>query len=575
MLSAIVYVIRCSARNRVRRRLERLREPRYLIGALVGAAYLYFAIFGRRRLVPRAQRTDPIPPAFFPAASGAGPAAVGLVMSLAAAVSLLLPIGSGLLALSRTETEFLLAAPLSSRALLLYRLLRSQAGVLFSAFIVALTYPLATPAVRLQGFIGMWLVLSTVQLFFAGVVMTRVRPVRPSPRTRLAVWLPRGYLTFVFATVGLGAYAALHAGTHAVASASDVAGLLLDTASSGWPRVALWPFAALTAPLFATSASSFIASLPGAVFVAALVAGWVLSADEAFEALIDQGVQGEDRADGGRRGYRVRAPLWPLAARGAAETLFVWKTTNQIVRGTSRRTLFRLVLVLVWVTFALLLFAGRGRGVTQMGAIAAAMAAAFAVAFGPQMLRADLRQDLQHLELLKTWPVHAASVVRGQIAGAAVVMTTVAWVFGGIALVLAARAFPAASSTLGVAGGIAALVSVPALILAQYTVHNAAALLFPAWFAGSGSRPRGIDAMGQRIILLAGTWLVLLVAIVPGGLVAGALWYVFEPLIGAWILIPDSIAAAALVGLEVWLAGEALGPVYEALDLTSVEKAGE
>mgnify|MGYP003575879698 FL=1 len=43
MLMATLYIMWCSGKNRMRRRVRRLREPRYLIGALVGAAYLFFA----------------------------------------------------------------------------------------------------------------------------------------------------------------------------------------------------------------------------------------------------------------------------------------------------------------------------------------------------------------------------------------------------------------------------------------------------------------------------------------------------------------------------------------------------
>ena len=44
----------------MRRRLRRLREPRYLIGAIVGAAYLFFAFYGRTRSRrPAAVRSDP------------------------------------------------------------------------------------------------------------------------------------------------------------------------------------------------------------------------------------------------------------------------------------------------------------------------------------------------------------------------------------------------------------------------------------------------------------------------------------------------------------------------------------
>ena len=49
VLRASLYIIVCSARNRARVRLRRLREPRYLIGAIVGVAYIYFSFFGRFR----------------------------------------------------------------------------------------------------------------------------------------------------------------------------------------------------------------------------------------------------------------------------------------------------------------------------------------------------------------------------------------------------------------------------------------------------------------------------------------------------------------------------------------------
>ena len=49
MLGASLYIIVCSARNRLRVRLRRLREPRYLLGAIAGVAYLYFSFFARMR----------------------------------------------------------------------------------------------------------------------------------------------------------------------------------------------------------------------------------------------------------------------------------------------------------------------------------------------------------------------------------------------------------------------------------------------------------------------------------------------------------------------------------------------
>jgi len=49
MFSASLYIIVCSFRNRARVRLQRLRQPRYFVGAIAGAAYLYFSFFARFR----------------------------------------------------------------------------------------------------------------------------------------------------------------------------------------------------------------------------------------------------------------------------------------------------------------------------------------------------------------------------------------------------------------------------------------------------------------------------------------------------------------------------------------------
>jgi hypothetical protein len=53
MVIASLYILVRSTRNRIVVRLRRLREPRYLFGAVIGVAYLYFAIFGPRRAASR------------------------------------------------------------------------------------------------------------------------------------------------------------------------------------------------------------------------------------------------------------------------------------------------------------------------------------------------------------------------------------------------------------------------------------------------------------------------------------------------------------------------------------------
>ena len=162
--------------------------------------------------------------------------------------------------------------------------------------------------------------------------------------------------------------------------------------------------------------------------------------------------------------------------------------------------------------------------------------------------------------MLKTWPVRPAAVVRGEIAWPAAVITALAWTLGVIGMFLSAAAFSRTTMSWRIAPGAAAMILAPALVLAQYTIHNATALIFPAWIPLGHARPRGVDAMGQRLIMLGATWVVLVLAMAPGALVGGVLWLVFYRFLGPWILIPAAAVCTAIVGLEVLVATEALGP---------------
>ncbi|MEQ1870220.1 MAG: putative ABC exporter domain-containing protein [Vicinamibacterales bacterium] len=572
MLSATLYVIGCSAKNRVSRRLARLREPRYVVSAVVGAAYLYFSFIGRMHFSEGARLGRTLLPALIPTFAGA-PSVGGLALLVGALLTLAVPMPSGLLTFSRTDREFLFPSPMSRRQLLFYRQLRSQMGVVIAPVVIALTYPLATPGARVRAFVSVWLVLTICQIFFTGIALSRASLAAPSTRARVIAWLPSLVVAASAIAVVLGVVQAVFTQTLEVDSARAMLRLLVDTCQRGWPRIALWPFTAIAAPLFAQTMPAFILTLAGAIAVYLLILGWVLSADEAFDAVIDTTADAPDRPGRGRVSYKPRHMQWTLALEGRQETPFVWKTLTQVLRAVNRRLLIRVAAVGVWLTVVLVMVAGRARGVTQIAGLFAAFAALFVVFFGPQMVRLDLRQDLQHLELLKTWPVRAGTTIRGQILGPTVVVTTVAWALGAVALVLGTAALPGMTMALRVAGGVALMILAPALTLAQFTVHNAAVLFFPAWITTGSARPRGVDAIGQRMIMLGATWLVLIVAVLPGAMVGGGVWWGFQRVIGPWSLIPAALAGALVMLCEVIVATEALGSVYEGLDLTSVERS--
>ena len=575
MVGATAFIMWCSAKNRLRRRLHRLREPRYLIGAIFGVAYLFFAIYGR--MTPRRSVSSrPVSAGGRRAQSvvatmtAAAPALGGLALLMAAVVSWLMPFGSGLLEFTQAETAFLFPAPISRRSLLFYRLMRSQWAVFFGALVMSLAYPIATISARTRGLLAVWLLLMTAHVFFTGVTLSRPQLRRRSENSQPLAWVAMAVVFGAFAVVL--AAVARHLWDQPILNLADAYRVISGVVATGAPHLVLLPFIAVVRPLFADGWLAFARTLAPAIAVYMLTIAWVLRADEAFGAIAEKMTDARASQPTEKRArYQARRVGWDLALTGRAETPFMWKGALQTFRVVDRRVLIRIGIMIAWLTIVVALF-GRARGLAQALGLLATGAAIFATIIGPQVMRVDMRQDLQHLEVLKTWPVRAAAVVRGEMLWPATVVTIVAWVCGAVGIVLSAATFSGASLSLRIAGGLAALILTPAFVVAQFTIHNTAALMFPAWVPLGMSRPRGVDAMGQRLFMLGATWLMLMFVVAPGAIAGGILLFAFWRLIGPWILIPAALVCTTIIAVEVLMATEALGPAYERLDLSSVDR---
>ena len=585
MLQASIYITLCTAKNRVLVRLRRLREPRYLIFAIAGAAYLYFAVFMRVGAARRARRRPDEPPDIFAPSVGAlAPAAGGVAMLVLAAVAWVFPTRSTLFDFSEAEIHLLFPAPVTRRALLIHRLVRSQFKVLFAAFVVAffVTNPgmtdaagVGSNAARLLRLIAFSIVFVTFRVYFAGVTLARGGLTSADTRVRWAAWLPILAIGAAVAVVGVPVGRSLL--NPPLASLDDLMPRIAEATASGLPRLVLWPFVSLVRPAFADNLATRLTGLGGALIVLLGTLAWVLRSDQMFQATTDDARPAEQPLVAGPQvTSRARAINWQLRPSGSTEGVFFWKNGMEALRSTKVTAMLPFLFPLTGIGVAA---ATAGMSLTGASGPAAGLSlAALAIAtfltlLGPQGTRSDVRGDLRHLEQLKTWPVKAAAVIRGEMSWPMTSLTLCVWFALACGTAFSAAAFPGVTigTRLSLCG--AAFLLAPALIGAQLIVHNAAAVLFPAWVQTGRQRSRGIDSLGQRLILFGGVMLALIVVAGPGAIVGGLVAFVFYRWIGVAVAVPAAALCLTVVAMEMLLATEALGRAYERIDLSAVEPA--
>ena len=214
MLRASLYITLCTAKNSLLVRLRRLREPRYLVFAIAGRGLHVFRrvhALRRRRAATGAAAAEP-PDIFAGSVRALAPAAGGVAMLALAAVAWVLPTRSTLFDFSEAEIHLLFPAPVTRRALLIHRLVRSQFKTLFGAFVLAFfaTNPgltdaagIGSNAARLLRVIAFWIVFVTFRVYFAGVTLARARLTSADARVRWTAWAPIVAIAAAVAIVGV------------------------------------------------------------------------------------------------------------------------------------------------------------------------------------------------------------------------------------------------------------------------------------------------------------------------------------------------------------------------------------
>jgi ABC-2 type transport system permease protein len=571
----------------IRSRLKRLKQPKYFAGAVVGALYFYLVFFRnaqRPRMTPGAPGSplDALSPDFLPLLAGLGALALLVVL----AINWLVPRRAAL-PFTEPEIAFLFPAPVSRRMLVHYRLLSAQLGIAFTALIFTVVFGRGRGFGDHGGyqFIGWWLVLAMVNLHFTGTSFAYSRLLNRSLTTAR-----RRYITFGVAAAVLLALVVwiafsirlpLEADFASRDSAMRYAAEVLHAGPMRWllalPKLAVGPY-------FATGATEFALALLPALLLLAAHYVWVVHTEVSFEeasiaraekraARRRASQEGDWRGNAGA--LKARTAPFVLTSRGAPELAFLWK--NLIATGAlfRPRPILGIAVVLgggaAWLSrqpdlegFAAALFA--------MGLVGLAIT----VLLGPQIARQDLRTDLANSDLLKTYPLRGWQIVLGEIMAPLCTLTIVFWVLlltTYLALPDLDEAWLTPALRLEAAFGLALLA--PPFIALQVLIPNATAVLFPAWVQATRDHTeRGVEAMGQRIIFVAGQLFVMSVALLPALIIGAVMFFVVNLIAGP--MVGGALAAlsmAVLLACEAWLGVQWLGARFENLDISSELRA--
>lgn len=576
MFGALVYLQYHSIKNRTLARVKRLRQPKYLLGGIVGALYFYFYFF-------RYLFTDVRSRGAVPFASGSADLEFllligGLILFVVLLLAWVLPNSRAALVFTEAEIAFLFPAPISRRGLIHYKLLRSQFAILFTVLLLTLITNRFGGRAWIHA-AGWWLILSTINLHMLGASFVRTMLLDRG----ISNWTRRiGVLLAVlaFATVVLLWARSRLGGLDAALMESPEAlkEHVRELLTTGPAFAALLPFRLVVAPYLSPDALSFFKALPFALLIVGLHYFWVILSNVAFEEAsleasrkVSQAIANAKSGNwnAGRKQGKARRAPFRLAPYGPPFVALFWK--NLIASGSAFSARTWIILMAAGIGVSVGLTSTRGMESSPMffGIMSGAFLA-WSLLLGPQVLRHDFRHDLALADLMKQYPLAGWQIALGQIMAPVVILTCIQWFLLTVAAVFLSRVgqlgaflplvFPIALSC--------ALLC-PLLNLVSFFVPNAAVLLFPAWVLPGKDGGQGIEATGQRLIAMLAQLLAFLATLVPAAAVFAAALVIGRLILPLSVAIPvASVAAGFALALEAGVTTYLLGVMFEKFNVS-------
>ena len=565
---ALWYLYSRSWQNRIRLQLRRLRQPRYMVGALAMSAYIVSLLIR--------------PGADFVAASEFNLLDVRQLLSI---VGIAIALGAwwiaapsdNALAFSPAEVYFLFPAPVKRRTLVQARLFSVQAVLLMQVLIWTLL--LRRGGGDLNGAlraIGLWVLFTTISLHRLGATLARTHAPDVPRRAPIARSLAMLYIAVLAILVATTAGAALETWRSAIGDGDTSADRVLGRMMAGRMAVQtildvpavhalLWPIRAITAPAFANDATTWLRAIPAAIGMLLLHYLWILRDPQPFEELavgssarFAERVARMQRGAASTRSRDVRIG-WSLALRGHPAVALAWKNVTASMRTFRPRALIVTIVVVVAVVG---LSSRDGPsdpgGIALRSAFSTSFISIFAAALltAPAWFRLDLRHDLAHLAFLKTAPLPAHTIIATEIVTAAAIITVGMTVLFGPPAYLLLRNL---GGPLGAGGLLLAMVGATLALggvnLLHVTLYNAVALWLPAWVPlnQGGASTGGASVVGQVYITLIGIIITLGLLLALPGLAGWGIVRLLAPHMALPVIAALSLVAAlAIITLE-WL----------------------
>lgn len=550
-------------RNNLMRQARRLRSPRYAIAALVGLLY-FLLIFGGWTV------DDEMNGTWITVARTAGPLMLGLLASW-------WWLWGGHrygLVLTPAETHLLLPAPLTRTQLVRFKIMQAQPAIVMSAILgTLLTRGTGLPwPLRL---LSLWLVVATLHQHQIAASLVHAGAEEHGRRGLRRYLIPVLIFAIAFIVLVWSLFGAvMDVRASGLDHAAERLTALLDEPG---PRIVLAPFRVLLAPAVATSVGDWLLSFVAACAVLAAHYIWVVRMDAAFEetaaaegqrreqmaaAMRAGGLSRLRLAQRGRTGKLGRAWL-PLSPTGRNGYAIFWK--NVLYAQRAARSAPMIVAFIVVVAIIVSMNSGSGGNmVPVVGTILLTLGGLLSL-FGPFAVRNDLRMDLKHLDLLRTYPIRSRDLAAAEIAASTITLSApqVVLIAAGSVVMVAGGVFSTliAAVTIG-----AAIFILPVLNALALLIHNLLALLYPSWVRIGAQDAGGVEVIGQNMIVMFGTTLLLAVAAIPplliGTLVGAPLTMLIgEPAAIAGLAAAELAAAAEVVLIALWL-----GRLYDRTD---------